>query len=112
MKSNSGSLGISPGGREADSSLSPNYVDSGASTPAETGSTASNYVTITGFTGSGFTLTGINPNLSGDGRPRINGFQIVSVPEPASCLLFGLARSACAWRPVAAVGLENRLPSA
>ncbi len=70
--------------------LSPNYVGSTASTPAGTGSTASNYVTISGFTGSSFTITGINPNFSGDGRPRINGFQIVALPEPASVGLLGL----------------------
>jgi hypothetical protein len=49
-----------------------------------------NAVLLEGLTGPNFTLTGINTAI-GDGRARINGFQIVSnqeVPEPASVAIW------------------------
>ncbi len=69
---------------------SPNngYVGSTSTNPAGPG-TAANYVILTGFNGSSFTLNGLT-GTTGDGRARIAGFQIVSVPEPGSMILFGL----------------------
>lgn len=51
---------------------------------------AANVIRLNGFNGSGFTLTGIN-GAFGDGRARINGFQIVSnpIPEPGTVALLG-----------------------
>ena len=62
------------------------YVASTAATAAAA-TTASNYVLLTGFTGSSFTLSG----LTGSGRAGLDGFQIVSnVPEPSTWALLGL----------------------
>lgn len=69
--------------------LSPNaFVGSTSTNPAGPG-TAANYVILTGFTGSSFTITGLT-GTTGDGRARIAGFQIIAVPEPASIGLIGI----------------------
>lgn len=53
--------------------------------------TIANVVKLTGFFGPSFTLVGINGAV-GDGRARLNGFQIVAneIPEPASIALWSL----------------------
>ena len=61
-----------------------------------------NYVILSGFTGSSFTLTGVNGAI-GDGRARINGFQIFSVdpipaPEPSSFVLLSMGALALVAR--------------
>jgi len=61
------------------------YIGSSYAT-AEGPATAANYVILEGLTGSSFTLIGVNGS-TGDGRARINGFQVVAVPEPGSALL-------------------------
>lgn len=64
------------------------YVNSTSTNAAGPG-TAANYVTLGTFTGSGFTLVGVQGATS-DGRARLNGFQIVSVPEPTSLAVLGV----------------------
>jgi hypothetical protein len=69
--------------------LSPDaFVGSTSTNPAGP-ATAANYVILTGFTGSSFTITGLT-GTTGDGRARIAGFQIIAVPEPASIGLIGI----------------------
>lgn len=65
------------------------YVGSTSTNAAGPG-TAANYVILSGFNSSSFTLTGVQ-GTTGDGRARLNGFQIVSVPEPGSVALLALS---------------------
>lgn len=62
----------------------------GSTDPNSATSFVSNYVILTGLTGSTLTITGVN-GTNGDGRTRPNGFQIVAntIPEPSSALLAG-----------------------
>jgi len=61
------------------------FVGSTSTNPAGPGS-AANYVSLDGFTGSNFTITGA-AGITGDGRVRPNGFQVVSAPEPGTISL-------------------------
>jgi hypothetical protein len=58
---------------------------------------AANYVRIRGLTGDSFTITGLL-GATGDGRARPNGFQVVSVPEPAGLGVVGLGLLALSAR--------------
>jgi hypothetical protein len=58
------------------------FISSSSTNPAGPGSSA-NVVVFSGLTGTNFTITGAT-GTTGDGRVRPNGFQIVSVPEPAT----------------------------
>jgi len=64
------------------------FVESTSTNPAGPAS-AANVVVLNGLTGSNFTITAAT-GTTGDGSIRPNGFQIVSVPEPASAALLGL----------------------
>jgi hypothetical protein len=68
------------------------YVGSTSTNPAGPG-VAANYVVLTGFSGSDFTLVGLVGlvGTNADGRARIEGFQIVGVPEPSSLVLCSLS---------------------
>jgi len=70
------------------------YVESVATTAGA--ATNGNYVTLGSFYGDGFVLNGVAGN-SGDVRARINGFEIVAIPEPAdAAVLLGLLTLAVA----------------
>jgi hypothetical protein len=59
------------------------YIGSTSTNPAGPG-TAADYVILTGFTGSSFTLTGLS-GTTGDGRAKLDGFEIIAnTPEPGS----------------------------
>ncbi len=64
------------------------YSSFTAITPGALSSTHGNYYEFTGLTGSTLTITAlatpVNGNTGGFYRAPLNGFQIVSVPEPAS----------------------------
>jgi hypothetical protein len=65
------------------------FVTSTSTNTAGPGS-AANTVVLNGLTGSNVTITGA-AGTTPDGRVRPNGFQIVSVPEPTSLAVAGLA---------------------
>ena len=69
------------------------YVVSADSVNNFATATPSNAIFLQGFNGSSFTLTGVNGiGAPGSGnRARINGLQIIAIPEPSSvlALLFG-----------------------
>jgi hypothetical protein len=71
--------------------LTPDYVESLSLSDAAAAASGvyANYATLTGLTGSSFTFSFLN-GTTGEGRSRINGFQVLSnmaVPEPSSLAL-------------------------